>query len=207
MIRFYKNPSLFKWIYPHGVWNIKSEDSIFLTFDDGPDPEVTPWVIKELDKVGAKATFFCVGQNIQTNMSMVEKLLGDGHLIANHGFTHLNGQQTSDDVYLEDARKCDAILNGLGVDNSLFRPPYGRIRKSQIAKLTKQIVMWSHLSWDFDPACNLNRSLKSMTSAKSGSILTFHDSKKAFANLQILLPQVLSYFHEKGIKFQTLPHD
>jgi len=207
MIRFYKNPSFFKWVYPDRVWDIKSDSSIFLTFDDGPDPEVTPWVMEELNRVGAKATFFCVGQNIQAHRAIAKKLVTEKHLVSNHGFSHLNGQQTFDDDYVEDVEKCDLVLDELKVTNRLFRPPYGRIKKNQAIKLNKQIVMWSHLSWDFDPACNLDRSLKSLIKAKTGSILTFHDSKKAFENLRILLPYTLNYFHERGIKFRTLPHD
>ncbi|MEP1032081.1 polysaccharide deacetylase family protein [Ekhidna sp.] len=205
MIRFYRTPWISQARYPELIWNIDSEESLYLTFDDGPHPEVTPWVIKELRKVGAKATFFCLGKHIKEYESIARAIIKDGHIIGNHTYSHLNGWKTLNMTYQEDIRTCDNELMKLGIHNQLFRPPFGRIKKGQISALkNRKIVMWSHLSWDFDPKLDVNKSIEQLKAAKPGSIILFHDSIKAFNNLKIILPEILSFFSSKGVKFESI---
>lgn len=205
MMRFYKTPWIAKARYPELTWSLNSKQSIYLTFDDGPNPIVTPWVLNELRKENAKATFFCLGENIANYKSLAKEILAQGHSIGNHTQNHLNGWKSGNLEYQDNISACDDELAKLGVSNQLFRPPYGRLKKNQIDALkNKKIIMWSHLSWDFDKNLNLSTSLKKLKSAGCGSILTFHDSKKAFDNLKILLPEILSHFSSKGIQFEAL---
>lgn len=205
MIRFYKTPWITRAWFSSSIWNIPSTDSIFLTFDDGPNPEVTPWVLDQLDRVNAKATFFCIGRNLEANSDLAKNILEKGHKLGNHTFNHLKGWETDDAEYLNDIALCDQQLKTLDSQTSLFRPPYGRVSRSQLRKLSdKQVVMWSHLSWDFDPGLNVEKSLKKLKQAKPGSILVFHDSAKAFKNLNQILPEILAYFHTKGWKFEAI---
>ena len=207
MIRFYKTPLLLRRQYPELIWSTASADSIHLTFDDGPHAEITPWVLNELDKFNAKATFFCLGANLEKHPELGKQILLEGHRLANHSYSHLDGWKTKNNVYLEDLKLGKEVVQEFGVENPHFRPPYGRIRKRQIAKITEPIVMWSHLSWDFEPSLNLAKSLSAMKAAGPGSILTFHDSWKAFDNLRVLLPELLEHFRTKGLLFKTLADD
>lgn len=205
MIRFYKTPWITQTRYPELIWKLDSEDSIYLTFDDGPSPEATPWVIDELNKAKAKATFFCQGKNIKAYASIVQSLIDNGHVIGNHTQNHLNGWKTMTLDYLDDIRKCDNELMNFGIHNQLFRPPYGRIKKNQISRLkNRRIIMWSYLSWDFDLKLDTEKSLEKLKEAGPGSILAFHDSAKAFKNLRIILPEILSHFSSKGLKFEAI---
>lgn len=207
-MRFYKTPFITRWLYPSLIWKKSSNDSIYLTFDDGPNPEVTPWVLEELNKVGAKATFFCLGRNAKNNESLVEEIKKNGHLIANHTFSHLKGWKSNDAEYLKDVKKCDEVLSAFGIENNFFRPPFGRIKRSQVSALkNKRIIMWSHLAWDFDQNLDYQKSLKALKRAKPGSILTFHDNEKAFENLKKILPELLNHFKSKGFRIETLEHD
>lgn len=205
MIRFYKTPWMIRVRNPDLVWKLPDTQSIYLTFDDGPNPEVTPWVLNELARVNAKATFFCLGKNLRAQPSLASEIIKSGHTIGNHTDNHLNGWKTLAADYHNDIRACDDELMKLGVSNQLFRPPYGRVRSNQLVGLkNRRIIMWSHLSWDFDARLNVEKSLNALKKASEGSILVFHDSKKAFSNLKKLLPEVLSHFHNKGFKFDAL---
>ncbi len=205
MIRVFKTPWITQARYPELIWKLDSEKSIYLTFDDGPNPETTPWIISELRKADAKATFFCLGKNIKECPSTAQEILKEGHIIGNHTFNHLNGWKTINLEYQEDIRACDEELMKLGVHNQLFRPPYGCIRKAQINALkNRRIIMWNYMSWDFDSKLDTSRSIKKMKEACPGSILVFHDSLKAFQNLKIILPEILSFFTSKGFKFETI---
>lgn len=205
MIRFYKTPWITRARYHELTWSLDSDESIYLTFDDGPDRNTTPWIMNELRKVGAKATFFCLGKNIKENATLVQDLLNDGHVIGNHTYNHLNGWKTLINDYLEDVRACDEELMNLGIHNQLFRPPHGRIKKGQISALSnRRIIMWNYLSWDFDSKLNLKKSIEKMKEAKPGSILVFHDSPKAFKNVKVILPEILTFFTSKGFKFEPI---
>lgn len=201
-----KSPLLLKWYYPSLIWNkTRAQRVIYLTFDDGPIPDVTDFVLKTLKSFNAKATFFCIGDNIRKHADIFEQLKAEGHRIGNHTFNHLKGWKTEDEAYLQNFQECQKLTN-----TNLFRPPYGRVKKSQITLLRKalpnlQIVMWDVLSGDFDPALSPQRCYENVVKhTESGSIIVFHDSLKAFDRLQYTLPRVLAYFSEQGYTFATL---
>lgn len=201
-----KSPLLLKWYYPSLIWNkTRAQRVIYLTFDDGPIPDVTDFVLKTLKSFNAKATFFCIGDNIQKHPDIFEKLKSEGHQIGNHTFNHLKGWKTEDPVYLQNFRQCQELTN-----THLFRPPYGRIKKSQISSLRSyfpdlQIIMWDVLSGDFDLRLSPQKCYNNVIKyATNGSIIVFHDSLKAFDRLKYALPRVLQYFSEQGYQFKTL---
>ncbi|MEO6894144.1 MAG: polysaccharide deacetylase family protein [Ginsengibacter sp.] len=196
-------------MFPGRIWKIETDEKIlYFTFDDGPHPEATTFVLDELKKYNAKATFFCVGRNVKENFDVYQKIIGEGHKVGNHTYSHLNGWKTEDKVYLEDIAKAAKII-----DSNLFRPPYGRITKFQLKaiqgnKLHLKTIMWDVLSGDFDPAVTGdNCYLNVINNAKPGSIVVFHDSGKSFATLQHALPRILKYYNENGYSFRILPGD
>jgi peptidoglycan-N-acetylglucosamine deacetylase len=197
-VNWYAHSSkLFEAFYPSLCWRIISTDnSVYLTFDDGPNPVVTPFVLDVLKRYNMKATFFCIGENVAKYPDVYQNIIDHGHTIGNHTFNHLNGYNTSPDAYLKNVDKASTLI-----DSKLFRPPYGRIRKSQISliSMTYDIVMWSVLSGDFDQNLDLNRAfVKMIKNTKSGSIIVFHDSIKAYENLKTLLPKYCTHLAEKG---------
>lgn len=201
-----KSPLLLKWYYPSLVWHkTRAQSVIYLTFDDGPIPDVTDFVLKTLKSFNAKATFFCIGDNIQKHPAIFDQLKADGHRIGNHTFNHLKGWKTKDETYLENFRQCQKLTN-----TNLFRPPYGRIKKSQIASLQAefpelQIIMWDVLSGDFDVQLAPEKCYENVIkNTRNGAIIVFHDSLKAFDRLQYTLPRALQYFSEQGYQFATL---
>lgn len=206
---FHKTPFWLEALYPQLIWQKKEEKNcIFLTFDDGPIPIVTEFVLEVLKSYHAKATFFCVGENIQKHSWLCTKILEEGHSLGNHTHSHLNGWKINDNKYMNDIAKCEALLDQhLGCDRArLFRPPYGRIKRSQITKLKGyQIIMWNVLTGDFDdrisPDISFNRFFKYV---KPGSIIVFHDSLKAKDNLYYLLPKFMESVQEKNYTFEAL---
>ncbi|MBT2589497.1 polysaccharide deacetylase family protein [Pedobacter sp. ISL-68] len=218
-----KSPLLLKWYYPSLLWNkSRTEKVIYLTFDDGPIPNVTDFVLKTLKVFNAKATFFCIGDNIVKHPEVFERVKNDGHAIGNHTFNHLKGWKTDNETYLQNTLKCQELTQ-----TNLFRPPYGRIRKSQIRSLEfgvwspefnatnnsqlqtpnskLEIVMWDVLSGDFDTKLSPEKCYQNVIKhTENGSIIVFHDSLKAFDRLSYALPKVLAYFSEKGFTFSTL---
>lgn len=190
-----------KKIWSNFTWDIpNNSNKVFLTFDDGPTPEITNWVLTELQKHNAKATFFCVGDNAKKNTEILENTVNQGHKIGNHTFSHLNGWKTSTENYADNAQKCFMHNN---IDNcQLFRPPYGKIKMSQAKVLQKmgyKIIMWDVLSADFDNNISQAKCLENVLSnIRSGSIIVFHDSQKAFKNLEYVLPRTLEFIAKKG---------
>jgi len=209
-----KTNTLIKKIFSNYVWDIpNTENKIYLTFDDGPTPEITEWVLEELKKYNAKATFFCIGSNIEKYPEIFEKVIDGVHSIGNHTFNHLNGWKTSTEKYLENTKLCeDSILNLksaiCNLQYKLFRPPYGKIKPSQSKKLRQlgyKIIMWDVLSADFDTTISPEKCLENvLKNVKSGSIIVFHDSAKAFSNLEYTLPKTLEYLKEKGFEFDVI---
>lgn len=204
-----KTPWLLKKFYPQNlIWN-KSRDKkiIYLTFDDGPIPIVTPFVLEILKKFNAKATFFCIGDNINKHQDIFFKLKADGHAIGNHTFNHLNGWKSNNKTYIDNILKCQELTQ-----TDLFRPPYGRIKKSQIKYInqievnqTLKIIMWDVLSGDFDTQLSPEKCLKNVLKhTKNGSIVVFHDSLKAFDRLKYTLPKALEFWESKGYEFHSL---
>ena len=190
-------------IFPKYIWSIpNSENKIYLTFDDGPIPKITPWVLEQLKKYNAKATFFCLGNNVKKYPDIYKEILEQGHSVGNHSFSHLKGYSTYTDKYVSDFREANKLIN-----SKLYRPPYGRITKGQANKIMKthKIIMWNVLSVDYDSRissrlCFFN--VKIFT--KSGSIIVFHDSKKAEKNMKYALQASLEYFSEKLFVFDKI---
>lgn len=198
----YRIPSFIQKLFSSYTWKVKTKDKVlFLTFDDGPHPEITPWVMAQLQQYQAKASFFCVADNVRKYPQTYAQILASNHAVGNHTYHHKNGWHTPVNDYLADVALAENFIQ-----SQLFRPPYGKIKKQQATALIKNyaVVMWSHLSCDYDPALNINASLNAMKNVSPGSILVFHDSEKAFANLQILLPQLLQYYQQEGYTLMAL---
>lgn len=202
----HKSPRILKSFYSPFVWEIPTEEPvIYLTFDDGPIPDVTEWVMEQLDSYLAKATFFCIGDNVRKHPEVFAQLIAKGHSVGNHTFNHLKGWQTDDETYLENVRQCSEILP---VDTSLFRPPYGRIKLSQARPLLNDyhVVMWDVLTGDFEKYLNPERCLeKTLKYTKAGSIVVLHDSLKAWRNMSYVLPRMLEHYSSLGYRFEALP--
>ena len=176
-----------------------------MTFDDGPIPVVTPFVLNILKQYNATATFFCIGDNVIKHPDIFRQVINEGHAIGNHTFNHLKGWKTEDDTYLQNYLKADLLVN-----TNLFRPPYGRIKRSQIklladAKPGLKIIMWSVLSGDFDINLKPEKCLENvLESVENGDIVVFHDSLKAFDRLQYVLPRAMEIWSRKGFEFKGL---
>jgi len=203
-----KTPWLLKKLYPNLLWDAdRSSRCIYLTFDDGPIPIVTPFVLNILKQYNAKATFFCIGDNVNKHPEIFEQIKNDGHAIGNHTFNHLKGWATDDQTYLNNFLLADKLL-----DTNLFRPPYGRMKRSQAkllqnAKPGLQMVMWNVLSADFDVNITPERCLENvMKNTKSCDIVLFHDSLKARDRMEYALPRALEIWSSKGYEFKSLPH-
>jgi peptidoglycan-N-acetylglucosamine deacetylase len=201
-----KTPWLLKKFYPSLIWEVPTKDKIlYLTFDDGPHPTATPFVLDELKKYNAKATFFCIGKNVMERNEIYQRILGDGHKTGNHTFNHLNGWKTNNETYFENIFEAAKYI-----DSNLFRPPYGRITKSQISIFKSRIpnfkiIMWSLLSGDFDENISPEHCLQNViTNAQPGNIIVFHDSSKAWKKMSFALPKTLKHFSVRGYQFMTL---
>ncbi len=207
-MRFFRTPKWFRLLWPQYEWNIKNATkSIYLTFDDGPHPEITPWVLDVLDKFNAKATFFVVGENAKKYPQTIDKIIEKGHKIENHTFHHVKGWNTSISEYEKNIVECDSCIPYR--TTKYFRPPYGRITQKQGKQLINkgyQIVMWSLLTYDYDKKLNLKRASKAINSkTQSGDIVVFHDSEKAEKQLKFLLPKYLENINSKGFEILSLP--
>ncbi|MFA9190437.1 polysaccharide deacetylase family protein [Flavobacterium sp. FZUC8N2.13] len=203
-----KTHRIIKKLFPDYVWNIPNNDNkIYLTFDDGPTPEITQWVLHQLEQYNAKATFFCIGKNITANPEIFNHIVEKGHSIGNHTQNHLNGWKTSTSEYIENSLQCSEISKQFE-NNKLFRPPYGKIKAAQAKKLRQQgykIIMWDVLSADFDQSITKEECLNNVLfNTQSGSIIVFHDSQKAFKNLQYTLPKVLQHLAENHFSFGVI---
>jgi peptidoglycan-N-acetylglucosamine deacetylase len=202
----HKTPTWLRRVFPNIIWQMESSTKeVYLTFDDGPIPEVTPWVLTQLAQHNAKATFFMVGENILKNKELFSVVVDSHHKVANHTYNHLNGWQTMNQDYLDNIMQAEAMI---GVDSTkLFRPPHGKLRWSQYANIIKsyKIVMWDVLSGDFDSRLSNEKCLtKSIDGTQPGTIIVFHDSVKSFEKLKYVLPRYLEHFSGLGYTFQTL---
>lgn len=205
---FVKTPWWLKQLYPKRLWSVNTKEKIiYLTFDDGPHPLATPFVLDELKKHNAKATFFCIGKNVMDHPDIYKRILEEGHAVGNHTQNHLNGWKTENDTYL-----ANVSTAAKHISTNLFRPPYGRVKSGQAKKIanamnitTAEIVMWDILSGDFDETLSPENCLKNATShTNPGAIIVFHDSEKAFSKLSYALPGTINYFLEKGYRFEKL---
>ena len=198
-----KSSYFIKKYYSNFVWKIPTtEKIIYLTFDDGPTPEITEWTLSTLKAFNAKATFFCVGSNAAKHPEIFQQIIAEGHAVGNHTHHHVNGWHTDNEAYLRNIKKCEEV-----VATNLFRPPYGRIKKSQyeLIKEAYKVIMWDVLSGDFDPKTSPEKCLSNViNNTTEGAIIVFHDSLKAANNLKFTLPKVLAHFAEQGYRFEQL---
>jgi len=219
-----KTHSIIKKVFSNYIWDIpNNEKKIYLTFDDGPTPEITEWVLNQLEQYNAKATFFCIGKNIADHPEIFAQIQDKGHSIGNHTYNHLNGWKTTTEEYIENSLQCAEISTQFTnykqqtnkiekvkqtTNYKLFRPPYGKIKRIQAKKLRQQgykIIMWDVLSADFDQNISKEECLDNVLSnTRSGSIIIFHDSVKAFKNLKYALPKVLQHLAKNHFSFEPI---
>ncbi|MEG1554707.1 MAG: polysaccharide deacetylase family protein [Rikenellaceae bacterium] len=192
-------PKIIKKLYPSLIWNFHSEankNKVFLTFDDGPTEEITYWILDTLDKYDAKATFFCLGKNVEQHLKQYHEIVKRGHIVANHSYSHIKGWGQSVGRYIEDADLANHLIS-----SNLFRPPYARITMAQARRISERynIIMWDVLSMDYSqmvtPKMCVNNVLQNV---KGGSIVVFHDSLKSSRNMKYALPRVLDYLQQNG---------
>lgn len=196
-------PDYIQKIWRTPIWRINpAEKSVYLTFDDGPNPKVTPLVLDILDKFGVKATFFCVGENVKKYPEVFREVKRRGHTVGNHTFNHLKGYKSSTQDYVKNVWKADEYVH-----SNLFRPPHGRIKLSQIRTLKKdfKIIMWDFITYDFDSKVTPDAILKEVKKrTRNGSIVIFHDSLKAEKNMLAALPKALEFWKEEGYEICSL---
>jgi peptidoglycan/xylan/chitin deacetylase (PgdA/CDA1 family) len=207
---FIKAPWWLKAFYASLIWKIPEKEKVlYLTFDDGPHETATPFILDELKKYNAKATFFCIGKNVAAQSPLYNRILEEGHAAGNHTYNHLNGWKTDDATYINNIIKAAELI-----ESNLFRPPYGRIKKFQSKVLMRKedparplfkIIMWDVLSGDFDIRLSPQQCLANVLKyAEKGSIIVFHDSTKAWSRMSYALPRVLAHFSEQGYVFKAL---
>ncbi|MEN9569189.1 MAG: hypothetical protein RL172_420 [Bacteroidota bacterium] len=206
MFYLVRTPWWLKKIYAGCTWHLPGAGKIiYLSFDDGPHPVATPFVLEQLKKYNAKASFFCIGKNVTEYPFIYEQVLDEGHSVGNHTYHHLNGWKTENNAYIDDIMEAKKII-----DSTLFRPPYGRATRFQLKIISRQLglqpIMWSVLSGDFDEQLSPEKCAEQVIlKTRQGDIVVFHDSAKAFNRLSYALPLVLDYFTKKGYSFKAIP--
>ena len=199
---FVKTPKFIQSLFPSLVWRKESsEKNIWLTFDDGPTPEVTPFILSVLKEENIKATFFLVGEQIEKYPTLFQSIITDGHIVANHSYSHKNGWITCNKKYFTDIEKCQKLMP----NNKLYRPPYGKITTAQISLLKEKykIILWDVLSWDFSKKTTPKRVKQNVIrNTKEGSIIVFHNNHNSYKNLGIL-KETLQELKKKGFEFST----
>lgn len=205
MFYFVKKPRWIRKFYGDSIWEISTTEKVlYLTFDDGPDPDETPFVLEILKKYNAKATFFCIGENVARYPHIYQNIIAEGHSVGNHTHSHIDGWKTKNKKYYEDIQQaCDLI------DSKLFRPPFGHITWKQVQALKDerqlQTILWNVLSADFDETTSKEKCLQNVIqNATSGSIILFHDSKIASKNMRYALVNVLEHFTNLNYRFRQL---
>jgi len=208
-----KMPRIIMRFFSNYTWHFFSnKKEIFLTFDDGPTPEITRFILKQLKKYNAKANFVCIGKNIKNQPELFKDLISDGHSVGNHTHNHLKGWKTKNQDYIDNVLMCDKTIaqfdNTTKKKQKLFRPPYGRIKKRQAEELIQKgykVIMWSVLSADFDTTISKEECLQNvLKNTNNGSIIVFHDSVKAKERMEYTLPKVLEEFSKKGFTFKAI---
>lgn len=203
-----KTPGWLKSLYHGCDWDIKGEaKTLYLTFDDGPNPVSTRFILDQLKAHHAKATFFCIGDNVRQHPELYKSMLDEGHATANHTMHHINGWNSDDETYIKDISDAAQFI-----ENKMFRPPYGRIKRSQIKKLKQEIpgsrvIMWNILAGDWEQHLTPEKCLKQvLRKTKDNDIIVLHDSDKAWPRVQYVLPELLKHYTEKGYKFEVIPY-
>jgi len=200
---FVKIPKFIQILFPSIIWRQKNyQNNIWLTFDDGPTPKVTPFILNTLKEEKVKATFFLVGEQIERQPDLYNQIISDGHVIANHSYSHINSWKSNNLDYLNDIEKCQKLMP----KNKLFRPPYGKISALQIRRLKKKykIILWDVLSWDFSLSIAPSKVKRNvMKNTKQGSIIVFHNNQKSFQNLTSILKETIQELKQKGFSFST----
>lgn len=211
-----KTPKIISKIFSNYHWSYNpAGNSVYITFDDGPIPEITPWVLRQLEQYDAKATFFCIGDNIQKHPEIFRQIIKSGHSIGNHTHNHRNGWSTTKQEYIQNTQVCqetiDVALKGLKTSNNtslLFRPPYGKIKPSQSVLLRERgykIIMWDVLSVDYKASVSKEKCLANvLENIEAGSIIVFHDSLKAFPRLEYVLPKTLEFLKKNNYNCKAI---
>lgn len=197
----FKTPRIFRWIFPRKIWGFSSKNAVYLTFDDGPTPTLTPWILAALAEYNVKATFFCVGANAQKYLALMDSIRAAGHTVGNHAMRHEKGTKTTKKEYLASIEEAAPHTS-----NTLFRPPYGRLPFSFITPIRKKyrIIMWSWLSYDFDERIAVSTILKNAEKIKPGDILVLHDNEKVEDRVKELLPALIELLHGKDYRFDVI---
>ena len=200
---FVKTPKFIQKLFPSITWRKENaQNNIWLTFDDGPHQESTPFILNVLKEEQVKATFFLVGEQMEKHQELFNQIISEGHKVANHSYSHKNGWLSNNSTYFNDIEKCQKLIT----ENKLFRPPYGKISPLQISHLKKnyKIILWDVLSWDFS-LYNTPKKVKEsvLKNTVSGSIIVFHNNKKSFKNLQPILKETIQELKQKGFSFST----
>lgn len=203
---FVRTPYIIKKLFPDILWEMPEvNNKIYLTFDDGPHPEMTPWILNYLKIHDAKATFFCLGKNAEKYPGLVQQIKDYGHTVGSHGYAHLNGWATGNAAYLKDVEMAEQVLSDKN-NTRLFRPPYGRIRLSQLRQISARVVNWSLMPGDFDAGISSEKCHQRLSeNVRSGDIICLHDSEQAARHLRYCLPKWLAFFDNKGLKSEALP--
>lgn len=198
----HRSPKLLHKFFPARIWGISvSDKSVFLTFDDGPDPEITPWILDFLKEHQIKATFFCVGENVKRSPELYQRILNEGHQTGNHTMKHLNGMKTIRKDYIESIREAQNVIQ-----SNLFRPPYGRLNRKLDQYLSQEfkIIMWTWLSKDYDHSISPEEIISSSQKIRPGDILVFHDNTKTKDRLKVVLPPIISRLKSEGFVFRII---
>lgn len=202
-MRLFRTPRFFRRIFPQMTWGFSRQtNAVYLTFDDGPDPFVTPWVLDELKKNNAKATFFCVGNQVKKYPELFERIKQEGHTVGNHTMNHENGRKTKTDSYLSSINEAKEWIS-----SKFFRPPYGSMTNKQAKDVSDsgyKIIMWSWLTYDFDEKVETTEIIRSAQQVRPGDIIVLHDNPKCFERLKVILPEVISIIHQKGFKLKSI---
>jgi peptidoglycan/xylan/chitin deacetylase (PgdA/CDA1 family) len=203
---FVTTPWWLRKLFTGRTWDISSKEKIiYLTFDDGPHPVITPAVLTELNKYEAKATFFCIGDNVKKFPGIHQQVISEGHAVGNHTMHHINGWNTADSAYTDDIAAAQKYI-----DSNLFRPPYGRLKNSQLREIKQRwphlkTIMWSVLAGDWVTTLDKEQCFQQVRNAVyPGCIIVLHDSEKANQRMSYVLPKLLQYFTEKGYKFKKI---
>lgn len=201
-MKLFRTPTIFRWIFPRRTWGFfDTPKKVYLTFDDGPTPSLTSWILEELSKHNLKATFFCVGANVKKYPELMKRIVEEGHVVGNHTMRHEKGTSIDKDLYLQSIAETNEL-----VQSNLFRPPYGRLPMNFTSTINKKyrIIMWTWLSYDYDKTVSVSTILQKAQKIKGGDILVVHDNEKVTERIKEILPELISIVQGKGLEFEAI---